>query len=413
MALGRRILRWLGDDLNFFATCLLLIVAFYTVRIPQIWMTPVAGAIAGAAVLTAVLAIGRWGWGRWICFALVGAAGAVAAYLLLREFSWRRLIMTFGLLWYAKDVYRWAPRETEEDEADDDSPFSLVALLREHGYLDDEAVARAAMKAWGVPMTAGESAGDATENFVAGDSPIFILRTASETLIIHHRDQPYFSDSEQVAESIWEVRHKKVVLEHRAWLSVDALQRDETADDAATYSLLGKLLAELIDEQCLAVLCPREKRLFVCDEETDTHLRSDDPIAALDGVKQAPIVHVADDDPRMLAAVAEARRRWPEFEEAFDARTEDQTCSVKFPLREGDVVEFIWATVTAIENDVIYGTLGNDPMHSRKKLGDRVQTRVSEINDWIYFDAEKEMQGGFTVKVLTEAAREKAEGEGE
>jgi uncharacterized protein YegJ (DUF2314 family) len=36
------------------------------------------------------------------------------------------------------------------------------------------------------------------------------------------------------------------------------------------------------------------------------------------------------------------------------------------------------------------------------KLGDRVRTKLSDLNDWAYIVGE-DLLGGFTVKVLTEA----------
>ncbi len=82
---------------------------------------------------------------------------------------------------------------------------------------------------------------------------------------------------------------------------------------------------------------------------------------------------------------------------------------MKSPITQGENTEFIWIEVTAIENDTIYGTLANDPMDlGPLRLGSRVRTSRSELNDWMYFDAEDQMQGGFTVKVVDAISRERA-----
>ena len=52
----------------------------------------------------------------------------------------------------------------------------------------------------------------------------------------------------------------------------------------------------------------------------------------------------------MVAAVAECRRRWPEFVAAFEARS-GENFLVKAPVAHGDNTEFIWLSVTALEND--------------------------------------------------------------
>jgi uncharacterized protein YegJ (DUF2314 family) len=108
----------------------------------------------------------------------------------------------------------------------------------------------------------------------------------------------------------------------------------------------------------------------------------------------------------MLAAVAEARARFPEFVAAFEGRDgdEEQVFSVKAPFGVEDEVEFMWLQVTGIENDVVYGVLGNEPARGKLKLGDRVRTSVAQINDWVYLRND-EMIGGFTVKVLDDRSK--------
>ncbi|MCC7420238.1 MAG: DUF2314 domain-containing protein [Planctomycetaceae bacterium] len=416
MQIFKRPLQWLSDDLNFLATAIVVAITWLSLRNPQLWMIPWLAGLGAISLAVAVLLIGRWNWGRWICFGYVLVFGAVSAFGLAQQFSWGRLIAVSGAIWCLVDIARnWHQRDGEE--TDKDWPHSLVALVREHGYLDAAAIARAATQAWGTPFTAADASGEQTENYVVGENPLFLIRRENDTIAVHHQDRPYFDDVKKFSETVWEGRHRQAVLAHKAWISVDLLNRDEglpPLSDAAIYEFLGPLLAELIDDQCVAILCPRAVRMFVYDEETEANLRRPDPIRSLDDVYQAPIVHVAHDDPRMLAAVTEARARWPEFEQAFVSRSEDETYSIKFPLREGDEVEFIWAMVTAIENGVIFGTLGNDPIISRSKMGDRIQTRVAEVYDWLRTDAEGAMHGGFTVKVLSDArdGRQRARDDG-
>jgi uncharacterized protein YegJ (DUF2314 family) len=104
----------------------------------------------------------------------------------------------------------------------------------------------------------------------------------------------------------------------------------------------------------------------------------------------------------MKAAVEEARCRWTEFVEAFENRQPDQLFSVKAPFSQGDECEFMWLNVSAIENDTIYGELGNDPVNLEgMKEGDRLHVKLSDLNDWIYLK-DGELHGGFTAKVLEE-----------
>jgi hypothetical protein len=71
-------------------------------------------------------------------------------------------------------------------------------------------------------------------------------------------------------------------------------------------------------------------------------LKSVRPLALFDEPTFAPIIQVNADDPRMVAAVAEARQRWPEFMAAFQARkSADQVLAIKARCAEGEEEEFM------------------------------------------------------------------------
>ena len=85
-----------------------------------------------------------------------------------------------------------------------------------------------------------------------------------------------------------------------------------------------------------------------------------DPVAAITEPTNVPVIPIDDDDPRMLAAAAEAHRRWPEFLEAFGKRKDGQSFSVKGPVSRGNNTEFIWISVIAVDGEFIRGNLGYD-----------------------------------------------------
>ncbi|MCH7861730.1 MAG: DUF2314 domain-containing protein, partial [Proteobacteria bacterium] len=67
---------------------------------------------------------------------------------------------------------------------------------------------------------------------------------------------------------------------------------------------------------------------------------------------------------------------------------------------DGDMTEFIWVNVTAIEGDEIHGELGNNPVDLENlKIGDSLRVKLTDLNDWLYTDGD-ELVGGFTTKVL-------------
>lgn len=127
--------------------------------------------------------------------------------------------------------------------------------------------------------------------------------------------------------------------------------------------------------------------------------------------KNDPVVHVKDDDPEMNAAIAEAKRRWPEFVTAFEARKPDQHFSAKYPFPiKGGGDEHIWLTVTAIQGDQVTGQIDNDPEYEiGRRNGETVTVPSANISDWVYTASgtnDKDLVGGFTIKVLM--ARQKA-----
>jgi uncharacterized protein YegJ (DUF2314 family) len=134
-------------------------------------------------------------------------------------------------------------------------------------------------------------------------------------------------------------------------------------------------------------------------------LRSDDPLGELSW-QVSPVVNISGDDPRMKAAVEEARQRWAEFVEAFQRRHPNhESFSVKLPITDGKNTEFIWVSVEAIEGDQIVGDLANEPVDLRfMKLGSRVRGSVADLNDWAYI-SDGEMVGGFTSRVLMGSSR--------
>jgi uncharacterized protein YegJ (DUF2314 family) len=226
-------------------------------------------------------------------------------------------------------------------------------------------------------------------------------------LMVHNFDSPYFDDPSDVADDLPELRAKQAVEDHRAWLSADIVAWEGEEDDrAAAYRLIARLLAELADDNCLALVDPDLGRIFVYDPETEAKLRSTDPLRELQQPYYVPVQQIEGDDPRLEAAVAEARRRWPEFVAAFEQRDDEDLYSVKASFTDGENTEFMWLSVGSIENDVIYGTLGNDPVNVKGlKEGQPVHTKVEDLNDWL-FVAGEEPVGGFTVKVLAEVMRD-------
>jgi len=120
------------------------------------------------------------------------------------------------------------------------------------------------------------------------------------------------------------------------------------------------------------------------------------------------VVQIDEDDPRMAAAVIEAKQRLPEFVKAFAKARDGYQFSVKAPFSNpgnDEESEFMWVHVCRVDFDAVHGTLLNDPEFVKSyKYDDVVRVPMEMIVDWVYTDGEKSV-GDFTAKVLDAAAR--------
>lgn len=304
-------------------------------------------------------------------------------------------------------VFFWLRRRKAAEDGEHQM-LSFVALLREPQYMEGVILANAANKAWNADV--GNGSDEGVDGFVVGESPASLIKYHDRMILVNSFSDPYVESPEQAAQSIPDLRLRELFSEHRAWISCDALgveSFDDIEDVRAWYALLGPLLSALVDDNCLAIYLPQTNQMYPNMEETLDMLKSSDPLAALDHDAPVPVIQIRDDDPRMLAAVQEARDRWPEFLAAFE-QDAGENFGVKAPITVGNNTEFIWLNVGAVENGVVYGKLANEPIDLGKlRLGSQVKTAVAEINDWAYCDSSGEPHGLFTVKVLTDAENER------
>lgn len=306
-----------------------------------------------------------------------------------------------GLWSWLKNVV--GPKVSERSEHRQKPLVALVLLLNQSRLLESTELARIASEVFGEPFTSDND--DATDNFVAGTEPSFIFKYGDHFFLINSFDRPYLDDPE-AADSIVELRLRKAVREHCAWLSVDLLGNCRQSELPHVYRTIGKLVAELADDECVAIFAPATGQISVFDDETRERLRRQNPLELFETPSQPPVVPVSSDDPRLKAAVAQARRHWPEFVARFEERQPDQTFSVKARIGDANAAEFMWVSVTGLENGWIYGRLDNDPIEITSiRCGDRVRIRVADLNDWLYTDGD-DMTGGYTIEVLRKIQEE-------
>jgi hypothetical protein len=165
---------------------------------------------------------------------------------------------------------------------------SLVLLLNEPRYLDADMLTQIVNRTFDVDLGAG---GDEAVEFIIGEAPVFILQLRQGTFNVLSFPKPYFDDVQAAAKGVKELRLRKVIQEHQAWLSVDLLgQVGETEEDP--YRVIGKLLAALAPEDTLALLWPTGQQLRVWDAQVEEGLRQDKPLGVFESMSMVPVVEV-------------------------------------------------------------------------------------------------------------------------
>jgi uncharacterized protein YegJ (DUF2314 family) len=325
-------------------------------------------------------------------------------------------------------------------EDDGTAPVSLVLLLSEPRFLDEFVLDRQARRA----LKLDDAIGLDDDRLVIGDSPTFLVCGDRFTFLVNNYAEPYVENLDAVGEQIEDMRLRKAVRDHRAWISVDLVSvefvrggqsdEQETSDDDTgddifaektgteqrestlygtlsrkdsgdihpaeldeAYQWMGRLIAELADSDCLAIFSPTTDQLNIYDAALEDQLRSKHPLDVFAEPTFLPVVEIDQQAASVQLAIAEAQRRWPEFERAFGCRKREQFFAVKAPFCQNDVTEFMWLIVTAIEHNVIYGRLDNDPVGvSRLRHGDVVRVSVDHVNDWLFHSSDR-LVGGFTL----------------
>lgn len=283
--------------------------------------------------------------------------------------------------------------------------ISLVLLLREPRKLDHDAIAHAASAAAG---------GRVGEEAIEEKPPYHRVRLKSGSYVISDVAEPYFTKPEEYAD-VKDEHIREMIGKHRAWIAVDWLGQGEPADVRATYEQIGKMAAQLAGPGTLAIYSPELDRFADFHGPEKAKLAGPDPLSIFSAgaggetasAPGAPAgVMIADDDPALKHAREDARSRWAEFVQAFNARKPGQYFGVKGPFEESDRREFMWLTVDEIDGQKIHGKLESQPASLKGWKRDQdIHIKVGDVEDWLYTTPAKESIGGFTEKVLADFAK--------
>jgi uncharacterized protein YegJ (DUF2314 family) len=277
----------------------------------------------------------------------------------------------------------------------DEKFFAIVLLLKAPRVVTRDDFERACARAFGARPKADEVI------VLPPDIGKFVLRQDSYALALIGRDAAYIEDQAGAAEQLRLFQLKQIILQHRAWLSVDLLGAAGRGSDHEQVRAAAKLAAAFLDSDCLGIYCVSTREFNVISEETAAILRGPRPLDAFKYKNPDTIITVDNGDAELEQATAEARRRWPEFTQAFRNKRPMQGFAVKAPLaasRGGQ--EHTWIEVERFDDQRIWGILANEPRDlPGLKIGDPVSVRLSDMEDWIYQNGNV-MAGGFSIAIL-------------
>ncbi|MEZ5299277.1 MAG: DUF2314 domain-containing protein [Verrucomicrobiales bacterium] len=337
----------------------------------------------------------------------VGVFGVFAVMrlgTLLLNFSWSKIGMAilFAYLSWEYWVSLKAMREAEALGADDgdgggdgendeeDTPMiSLVLLLSEPKYLDEKVLGGILETAWGGDYTSGDE--DRQDGFVVGgDGVPFLVKSPQGVFLIHNWPSRYPDISDETIEGWRELRTRKALEDHQAWLSVDLLNgasqafSGEPRNPEDFYPAIIRLIVELADDKALALFRPETGQISVWSDDVFEKLVRPRGLSEFNQ-QDDPVWRIESEDPQMEAAVAEAKRRWPEFAAAFAGRAEGDSFLVKAPVTAGGNTEFIWIDPIGMEPEVLHGRLLNQPVDlGDLREGSQVEVPVEDIIDWAF-----------------------------
>ena len=304
-------------------------------------------------------------------------------------------------------VKRSVGHQPEPDvTADGDNLVSLVALFETLPLVDELVLAGHIKQAWNVEL----GIDDTSESFVLGSAPLFVIKSRHQMYVVNYLDRNYFENVGEVLDEVSELRLSNAIRAHQAWISIDLVSDSQGLDSEYHYAMIGKLLSQMTNQDCTALLLPDRMKLLPWDDSVEAVLASGSPIGNI-GPSQPPVIQIEDDNPELVAAVAISKQRFPQFVTAFENHQRDEDrdernqFAVKAPITMGCRTESIWINTTAIENGILYGTLDNWPVELIGLCrGDRVRVAVSQINDWTYNQG-AEIFGGFTTEVIVQLMR--------
>ena len=117
--------------------------------------------------------------------------------------------------------------------------------------------------------------------------------------------------------------------------------------------------------------------------------------ALFSGSRHLGAAAVSNDDPLMVAAMADAKRTWPRFVELFAAHPKDSIVKFRLTTKAGDV-ENVWGDLLELGPESAKVYLRTLPVAETDLPSRQLTIPVADIVDWQVMSADGSLRGGFT-----------------
>jgi hypothetical protein len=135
----------------------------------------------------------------------------------------------------------------------------MVLLLRNPVSLRTETLSAALKHGWGL-----SSIDDSSDSFVTQSENKGLVYIRPHLIGILNSNRPYLNiDSSKQAQIFPQASQQKAWKEHDAWLSLDYMRGGRNLE--LEYSVLARLAAGMLDENCSGIYIPRENSLIPND----------------------------------------------------------------------------------------------------------------------------------------------------
>ena len=126
----------------------------------------------------------------------------------------------------------------------------------------------------------------------------------------------------------------------------------------------------------------------------------DEALGVLDNCG-SQLFHSSPSDTAMQDAIAAARAGVPEFIARLESpQPGDEAFGIKFPFRDGDMVEHIWVSHVRRESDEFVGLVSAEPHNvTTVHAGKEVRLPIAEISDWAFSHGEA-LHGNYTTRLI-------------